>query len=494
MSLADRGPAGFALLTLLYQRSDWILRRTERLTFDDALVVRRRTVLDLSLERFPRLDDDVLPRWGERALLPLMLVSRSEYYDIQVETATGESLPFLPRSDERKFLAAGLAELSLRLAELDGEGFADRGGEIDRRSALILDHVDRSPLRSVREMDDSLEPIREYLTDFVENHVVIATPALAEIVQEVGGHWTARGLVRLVECHAEGYPASDHLEFDVGRLEEALGQDPGFACAYAGHRVDRESEPHLWERNRHVDDWTITIPISQIQGAESVHVELVCPPGVYVDEAVLVSALRMEDGSIEILEIADDDRHWDAAHVHYSTGLLRLDATIDTTAQIDTTLLVVLRPMFHGLMHGGRNVSALAAVLLSLLAFTIGWRSAGWDPLIPLPLRATDTTDAIVAVLLLAPTAAIGLLIRHDEHMLTKHVGRQYRVRLGLLATVIFVASTVVAIGVDDWPVFAILLATSVAGLALAGVTAVSARRSERRVQSPPVPPTWFSA
>ena len=97
-------------------------------------------------------------------------------------------------------------------------------------------------------------------------------------------------------------------------------------------------------------------------------------------------------------------------------------------------------------------------------------------------------------VLLLAPTAAIGLLIRHDEHMLTKHVGRQYRVRLGLLATVIFAASTVVAIGVDDWPVFAILLATSVAGLALAGVTAVSARRSERRVQSPPVPPTWFSA
>lgn len=487
----SRERCGFAVLTLLYQQPDWILRRTEQLTFDDALTLRRRTSLDITLDRFPKLDEDVVPVWGDRALLPIMLIGRDVHHDIKVETAAGEPLPFLPRSDERDFLAAGLAELSVRFDEVpDGEVDAER----DTRRELVRTIIDGPPNKPIGEVDGRLGSIRASLDDFVRNHVVIATPPVDDLVQQQGAAQSARsrGLIRLTETHAESYPALRRKEFGVDKLRAALRSSPRLVQGYAGHRSEAQPESHLWDRSFRLDDVAITVPTSQIDGAESFHVELVCPPGVYMEDAALVSTVETggdggEPRSVEIAEILEDDRHWDAAHVHYSARIHQDKELV----RVDSVFLVVLRPMYHGLMHAGQNLSALSAALLWILTFTIGWRAAGWDAVVRVPFRADDTTDAVVAMLLLAPTAALGLLIRQEEHLLTKHVAAGYRRRLGALAGITFAAATVFATGLGGWQLFVILLMASIAGTVVAGITVVGARYSETRLKRPPAPPPW---
>ncbi len=109
-------------------------------------------------------------------------------------------------------------------------------------------------------------------------------------------------------------------------------------------------------------------------------------------------------------------------------------------------------------------------------------------------MRPDDTTESVVAMLLLAPTAALGLLIRQNEHLLTKHIASAYRKRLGALATVTFSAATVIATGLGGWQLLAVLTAAAVAGSTLAGITWRSASHSKDRLGRSPEPPTWFQS
>ncbi|MDQ3516321.1 MAG: hypothetical protein M3403_06050 [Gemmatimonadota bacterium] len=115
----------------------------------------------------------------------------------------------------------------------------------------------------------------------------------------------------------------------------------------------------------------------------------------------------------------------------------------------------------------------------------------GMDPVVSIASAPDASSDAVVAMLLLAPTAGLGILIRHDEHLLTKFVASAYRRRLGGTATATFVAAIAVASGVSGLVLLLVLAGTDHAATALTAVTISVARYSGERVRVPPAPPSW---
>lgn len=482
---------GLGTLALLYSQPSWILRRSEWVSFEDSLTVRRHSELDISLDGFKGHAGHV-PRLGNRVLLPIMQVRRDLNTEIRVMSASSDPMPFLPRRRERGLLACGLLELlrhvhresppqaEARLPWVDG---------FDRVLAAIDGAVSEPP-----PVHDDMPELHTYLMDLAKYNVVVAS-----IAEEPSAGDSGVGFVRILESHYEPASASRKKGFDVPLSRNGYDRDDTrHRLAFAGHHYERPAgwQP-LWRRQFRLDDSTVTLPALLLDTAESFHLRAVCPPGLYVERATLVSTIEQE-GSLEVLEILRDDGHWTEAHVSYraalhSGGDPRSGGSLQEgflSTRKEAALLLVLRPMYHGLTRTGQNVSVVTSALLWVLTFTLGWRSADWNWRLA-TLSQEVATDPVVAVVLLAPTAALAMIVRQNENLMTKFVADGFRRRIGAQALLAFAAATATAVGLVGPALFWLLLTLSLTSTVLSVITLLECRHSESKVTGHPALPRW---
>lgn len=141
-------------------------------------------------------------------------------------------------------------------------------------------------------------------------------------------------------------------------------------------------------------------------------------------------------------------------------------------------------------------MSGIAVAALWTVFLNIGWydlggtcRSIGcW-----VNMDTSFDTNSVVTVLLLAPTVAIGVIVRHEESDITKLVQQRYRFRLFLTGASLFAASSVLALeyeGVSLGVSLGLLAATSTATLPFTLASALYSRRRIRR-KARQVPNDW---
>lgn len=477
---------GLALLSLLDWQPQWILRRVERGAFEDALTIRCRTTLDIFLGR---LEEDpkvaLIPTLGDRILLPIMQVSRLSHHDVSIEDAHGQSLPFLPRSEERRLLSEGLAEyyLEAQAGEIEGN--------VKELQQAILKLINQAPSKAEK-LPDRFAHIATHIRNFQQNNLVIAAIKRDDVFDKYGFK-----LLRISETHASSLPWSNPASRKVAPIlgRDYLAYQTRNRVAYSGHSTFRPTDwVPLWRKPASLDDTLVVIPVPLMDTAESYHMEVACPSGAYVSKATLVSTMKLPSGRIEVLEVVEDDRHWNVAHASFHIGMHTESEVLAEDIQsrrLDSGFLLVLRPMYHGLMRTGKNVSLISVGLLWLLTFTLGWDGLGWPPVIEMPRASNPQLESIVAMMLLVPTVILSFIVRQDENLMTKSVADGFRRRIGMLATITFAAALILAVGVSDWLLFAGLCALSGMGTIVAARTWSSARRSELQLRQPPSAPSW---
>lgn len=514
---------GAQLIRLLWESSWWIKRRIEQITFDDEETIRRRTSLDISFDGYLP-EDSYLPILGARALLPISLQPRRPSREVTVSTAGHEPLPHLNRTEERSLIGAGLARLSEELGpewateiplSVRCKAFYE-ALELDVGAETLPD--DWCEGSQQQKVESLLSALSDVLDDFAENRLIVAMPEVSELYGRPGDHGDVNR-IRLHEDHPErvegGRPANSLFRYlrsskaidslrrfrwwstvprptwlrrisvpkrpvEVAEKSRLFYHDSSTAHAIyfrdGTRSIDGKDPNHrpIWRRPPQPDDVYYRFHTRELQSAESFHVEVVCPPGVYVDEAWLIVSRPFgsdDQGegattAVEILEIEDDDPHWDAAHFYYFHALPEASWTDPDDGadieDIEAEVLAVLRPMYHGVMRSGRNTSILTTMLLILLTFTVGWIASGLPAILHLPLRPTDA-NSVVSLLLLVPTIALALLVREDEHLLVKRVVETYRQRLAGIALSTFVLALLFAIGLHGlWLFGALSIATLV--------------------------------
>jgi hypothetical protein len=475
---------GELVLDLLDWPEEWIDRRIETICFDDDRTATRSTALDIILP-------DPVPELFGRAVLPIAMHPRNPARNVVVATAAGEPLPFLNREQERGLVAAGLVAGSYDL--LDEQGIVLDQLTPDDRYLLVLRQIESTlmvPGEAREAVDDVFahqrllfeDELQPYWEEFQKKRLVIALPAIGP--EEAANRPT---LVRINERHAEELirPDSYRHEFDIPTTTLYATGKADDAASLSNALYDKTHEfvvpppsGHVspWKRKAHADDLYVTVPTELVRETRSYHIEFTCPPGVYVDYGVLVVVHGVRaDGSdapgemydIEILEVEDDDPHWATAHFYYNPQMSRLPSRDDEEANgiLEAALCVVLRPMYHGVMRSGANVAFLTTALLVVLAFSLGYDAADYPLRLHLPLDERDT-NSLVSLLLLVPSVALAVLVRQDEHLMTKYVIDRYRLRLGILALDTFAVAILFAVGLSGaWLFWSLLTAAVVAAV-----------------------------
>ena len=517
--------SGGGLLDLLEAQDLWLRRRIEVVSFDDDRTVRRASTLDISLDQYAQVTRGPIPRVGGRALLPIGMQPRTPSRDVTVTTASGEPLPFLTRAEERAMLAAALADDSYGLLQGDsGTKWDAIPGDVRRQRLLRLIESELDLARLPAEwqsganaalLQEFVEELKPYWADLANNRVVIALPLMNEL--QTGFLWWRRhNRLRLIESHPEEIPRGPTARIPpLFRIPLAVywWNAGGTRRTVISPRTGRTTEPPpghepAWVKRSYLDDVPVTIPAAQLGESQSYHFELRCPPGMYVHYGCLIVTRFVADDTsdpptddgppdasnvetvppeeafeVEVIEIEDNDPHWDTAHFYYTSSLSQLGN--DNPATIaESSVVVVLRPMFHGALRTGVNVSALTAVLLTCLTLTLGWSAAGWAFVIEAPFQERQT-DALVSLLLLAPTIALALLVRQDEHLFTKFVLNAYRQRVGALAASTFAVAVAFAVGLTGLWLFVLLAISTSIGWIVAAMNWISGRRSRRALASP---------
>jgi hypothetical protein len=332
--IAELASVGGLLLALVARQGRWIQRRSEEISFDDALTVRRETTLDVSLQRFFWPDGAELPvrlpTQGSRLLLPISTFDRRNHYDITVSDACGESLPHLSRLQERRLLAAGMAQISIN-EEGGPNSVPHDPSELWNRYSLLLELLQKDPgsLGTTQASDPGwLSSVRNSLEQYGSRCLVIATPSVKAVFGDQRNPAEQSELFRIHESHSEPLPSTRKKAFAAERLRSYSQERQGGALVdqwwtTAGRSLTNcENEP-LWTEKLFVDDTTIEILTSQLE-AQSYHLYVNLPSGTYVERTVLAIASEpLNQGSrISLVQIADDDVHWNVAHFGWTRRLL----------------------------------------------------------------------------------------------------------------------------------------------------------------------------
>ncbi len=92
--------------------------------------------------------------------------------------------------------------------------------------------------------------------------------------------------------------------------------------------------------------------------------------------------------------------------------------------------------------------------------------------------------SALAAVLLLGPTLLAAVIIRENEHLMTKRVLHQFRYRVAIEASTTFAAAVVYALGVPGEARWLLLMVFAVVSTATTGQTFRSYRHSQQLLKS----------
>jgi hypothetical protein len=249
---------------------------------------------------------------------------------------------------------------------------------------------------------------------------------------------------------------------------------------FDGRQASREHRRHMIWPPWIADSYFVSIPVANYLDCESYHAEISCPSGTYLHRARL-RIVNESDELSELILIEDDDKHPDRSHLHFNRRLPRHHVNDDN--YYEGSLELILRPTYNNGLRSGANISVVSTAILWFLVSTVGWQAANikWH-LTHLSIGRFDT-NSIVSLLLLAPTVVITLIVRQDEHHLTKEVLGRYRTRLALTGLVLFASALVIGVRVQGWHLFWTLTASSAAVTIMTLQTLMSARYSKRQVR-----------
>ncbi len=472
----------------------WLLRRTIHITFDDALTLCKESTLDVSLTRLHWPDDRWtpfrLPTQGGRVLLPITSFPIGEHFDVSVRDVRGESLPIVPRSTERMLLAAGYAQISI---EEDRDPTA-AGGSWEERYEKILDLLlsDPPPGDQILSLPADSEPWMSHLNGlefFLGYHLIIATPLFEDVFGGTKRWNTDTSLFRLTETHSESIPGVSDGSFDAEALREYRKERHAILRWATSSTNPVEVTTAVWEEPRGLDDYVIEIPIRETN-ARSVHVNVQVPEGTFIDSGTLVVVNKNRRQPMAIYQIADDDVHWNTAHFlwppRFASGSGHSD-DVGSGFILYSRALLILRPMYAGSMRAPTFLAAASWGTLVILTLTIGWNSAKLPA--PVHLRLSNSPDDPVTVLLLgALTVALGVMIRFDEHPMSRAVADRFRGRLALVCFGLFVGTLAIAIGLEGRVLFGVLVVSWVIALPFLIGLVRQARYSRGRGNVKPAP------
>jgi hypothetical protein len=203
------------------------------------------------------------------------------------------------------------------------------------------------------------------------------------------------------------------------------------------------------------DSYALSINFTGHLEAHSYHANLRCPPGVYLEKAFL-RALNIEGGRTvrsssgylphgkrELIVVTEDDIHEDRGHLYFSHFLSERDAPADDYLPAD--LYLMLRPSYHNGLRAGMATSVLSTASLGLLLGRLVTAST------------LGPNDSTVSLLLVVLSLFVAVILRQEEHLLTKAVFSRYRVRLAVVGVAVFAVAIVVASGVAGTPRLATL-------------------------------------
>lgn len=176
------------------------------------------------------------------------------------------------------------------------------------------------------------------------------------------------------------------------------------------------------------DTTVVDIPLGTSARERSYHFELEAPDGVYVHSAVL----RIRNRLREFIFVEDDDVHHDRCHLHFTKSLSR--RTTNPADYFPGTARVVMRPTWHNGLRVALTAQLVNLVVLAALFLIYGVSARSGTAPDFVVSRAGADTEAIVALIALAPTVAMSWIARQNEHMLTKLVQNGLRRRLTLSA------------------------------------------------------------
>lgn len=505
--LSELSDIGVRLLALIARQGRWIQRRSEEISFDDALTVRRETTLDISLQRFFAPQQGALPlrlpTQGSRLLVPISTFDRANHFDIEVRTATGESLPHLSRLQERRLLAAGMSKLSLSESGSTAAG-VEQLAELWNRYNVLLEILQADPvIRSTEEFEIDeipnmngtdgppwLESVSDLLFKYGSRYLVIATPPLDSIFGEGPNGTDSSELFRIIECHSEAIPSTRKNSFNAPLLKDysharRKGDMVDQWWTKAGRSLKSADNEPLWEEKILLDDTTVEIVTSQLE-AQSCHFYVHLPNGTYVDRAILgVASEPFDSGNrISLIQIADDDVHWNVAHFGWSRRLLpKSDDVI-----LDSRVLMIIRPVYSGFLRAPTLLSLLTTMTLIVLTGTLGWTSAEFPGWRDFPLARSGQSDPVTVILLGVLTVGLGVIIRDQEHRMTSKAADRFRLRLGLISISTFFTALVVGIGIDGTCLFWLLASFSSFALVMFAGVQRMARYSRKRRNEKPLP------
>lgn len=451
------------------------------------------------------------PRYQGRVPLPIASVVRGRARQIGVRDQTQRPLPHMTRSDERRATARGMAQLALEafrslplqgrmrrfetletviLASIDpGYGHTEpleEAGWVDFASLRFPDLATVvSRARESRTIFALAEPrALRSLSTFTEHHAETMSLREATILGALQAWWRSSrpnpssSSLYFHWTRIEGQPVnSGHLtltETDASAVQVDVLHDDDATSQYK-----RLSRSPYWAP----DTFIVTYRLADILECQSYHLEVSVPPGVYIHRANLrIPNKSRSAGDSELVIVRDDDARSEHAHLHFSRQISRRGA-VDRDYS-SAVLHMQLRPTYHDGLRGGLNVSAVAMATLWILFAIVGWRSAGRGCLALCSQHFGELdTNSVVSLLILTPTVAIGLLVRKDEHELTKRVQGPLKLRLSLVAVVLFATALLTALNPVETTLFNILLVGATASTLLTLPTWLSASVSGRRLK-----------
>lgn len=471
-------------------------------------MVLRNTVCEVIGPNVP-----ALPHYHGRVPLPIASVVRRGARHIAVRDQSDFPLPHMTRTDERRATARGIAQLAtetFRTLPLKG-----RIRRFDKLEDAVMAAID--PGYGHREPTGE-----DHWLEFVagsarfSNLAVVARRAYeARAILALANPGDLKSLLTLTEQHAETTslreasisgallawwrsrwpsPESASLRFHWTRTEGKpvdLARLTLVSTDGSAVEVDEyqgETAIATYREMTRTPFWTtdtfiVTYRLTDMLECESYHVDVTVPTGIYIHQADLRVPNKNQDlQESELMVIRDDDARPDHAHLHFSRRISRRNAADRDYSS--ALLRLVLRPTYHDGLRAGLNVSAVATATLWILFAVVGWRSGDRECLMLCSETFGDLdTNSVVSLLILTPSVAIGLLVRQNEHDLTKRIQGPLKVRLSAVAVILFVAALLTALNPLGKTLYSILLSGAILTSVLTVPTGLSAIVSALRLR-----------
>ena len=441
------------LSDLALSRRLYTLRRSEYICFDSERTFERATELEL---RFDDTRYALIPNAYDRAAVPLLPMSRLSGVYHDVADTGGNRLPWLRRSAAELLRAASIVNTFLAKSNNTAKVMQPISDAGLGYSDLVLFAADLLRLRVPK-------PLAE-------------NPSLYEACADLI-RWTTEGsgtvfLTALV-------PSSELTKHMVIRERHSevvdVLPDRGWRRLWAP--LWRSEIKQLSDRWRLPDSFGVKIDLHGAFDSMEYEVELVCPPGSYIEFAALTAADATNGGERRVLATSQHARP-DTAHIAVTE---ELKAYADG-AMSDLKLEIVARPTFHNGLRSPKNMASVATLSLWLLALFVGlaeFKVVGLDRAFHIRVRGFDR-PSLTSFLLLAPTIIIVTLIRADEHPFTKKVVSDVRARTAMTGILLFLCALCFGIGQSGDALGVILFIAASLSTVFLGITRWSARRSER--------------